>query len=119
MSNNTCYIFIYYSFSNHSILCKPIFLLPERSSWIILLRICLNVLLDFGVHLAEFTIDTNGNLPVRQLASVLLKQYVENHWCNGADKFSSPEASERAKARIKLLIPEGLKETESKVIIVL
>ena len=48
-------------------------------------------LLEFGVHLAEITIDTTGLLAIRQLASVLLKQYVEAHWSQHSDKFRSPE----------------------------
>ncbi len=39
------------------------------------------VLSEFGVHLAGFTVDHNEQLAIRQLASVLLKQYVEAHWC--------------------------------------
>jgi hypothetical protein len=52
---------------------------------------------------------------VRQLASVLLKQYVETHWCSYSEKFQSPEATEHAKVTIKELLPHGLKESISKV----
>lgn len=41
---------------------------------------------EFGVHLVELTLDRNGPLPIRQLASVLLKQYVEAHWCTDSEK---------------------------------
>ena len=71
---------------------------------------------DFGVHLTEFTLDPEGVLAVRQLASVLLKQYVETHWCSYSDKFRAPETTEHAKATIKGLLPHGLKESISKVI---
>lgn len=30
-----------------------------------------------------------------QLASVVLKQYVENHWCAQSEKFRLPETTER------------------------
>lgn len=43
---------------------------------------------EFGVHLVELTLDRNGPLPIRQLASVLLKQYVEAHWCTNSEKVS-------------------------------
>lgn len=46
---------------------------------------------EFGVHLAELTVDPNGPLAIRQLASVLLKQYVEVHWCIHSEKFRAPE----------------------------
>jgi hypothetical protein len=72
---------------------------------------------DFGIHLAEFTVDSDGPLPVRQLASVLLKQYVETHWCNYSSTFQPPETTEHAKVTIKELLPLGLKESISKVCI--
>ena len=49
---------------------------------------------EFGVHLAEFTIDPHGALAIRQLASVLLNQYVEAHWSQHSEKFRVPETSE-------------------------
>ena len=49
--------------------------------------------LEFGVHLAELTVDPSGPLAIRQLASVLLKQYVEVHWCQQSEKFRDPETS--------------------------
>ncbi|KAJ9582618.1 hypothetical protein L9F63_023037 [Diploptera punctata] len=75
----------------------------------------LEVTEDFGIHLTEFTLDPGGSLALRQLASVLLKQYVETHWCSYADKFRPPETLEHAKVTIKGLLPHGLKESISKV----
>ena len=49
---------------------------------------------EFGVHLAELTIDPAGPLAIRQLASVLLKQYVEAHWSQHSEKFRAPETTE-------------------------
>jgi len=51
--------------------------------------------LEFGVYLAEFTVDTSVAVEVRQLASLLLKQYVEVHWSQHSDKFREPETTER------------------------
>ncbi|EDO29874.1 predicted protein, partial [Nematostella vectensis] len=51
----------------------------------------LEVTEEFGVHLAELAIDTEGALAIRQLASVILKQYVEAHWCCDSEKFHPPE----------------------------
>lgn len=76
----------------------------------------LEVTEEYGIHLTEFVIDPNGHLPIRQLASVLLKQYVEIHWCSLADKFRPPELNNTAKKRIKELLPLGLRESISKVI---
>ncbi|XP_041347809.1 importin-9-like [Gigantopelta aegis] len=75
----------------------------------------LEVTEEFGVHLAEITIDTCGLLAVRQLASVLLKQYVEAHWSQHSDKFRSPETIDAAKQHIRELLPQGLYESVSKV----
>lgn len=76
----------------------------------------LEVTEEFGIHLTEFVVDPNGLLPIRQLASVLLKQYVETHWCSLAEKFRPPELNNAVKERIKELLPLGLRESISKVI---
>ena len=41
---------------------------------------CTQVTDDFGVLLCELTLDPGSPLPVRQLAAVLLKQYIDVHW---------------------------------------
>jgi hypothetical protein len=75
----------------------------------------LEVTEEFGVHLAEFTVDPQGALAIRQLSSVLLKQYVEAHWSQLSEKFRPPETPEGAKAAIRQVLPMGLKESISKV----
>ena len=35
---------------------------------------------EYGVYLCELTLNPQGLLPVRQLAAVLLKQYIDAHW---------------------------------------
>ncbi|XP_067100238.1 importin-9 [Osmerus mordax] len=75
----------------------------------------LEVTEEFGVHLAELTVDPQGALAIRQLASVILKQYVETHWCSQSEKYRPPETSDRAKAAIRDLLPGGLREAISKV----
>ncbi|KAM4588447.1 importin-9 [Odontesthes bonariensis] len=75
----------------------------------------LEVTEEFGVHLAELTVDPQGALAIRQLASVILKQYVETHWCSQSEKFRPPETTDQAKAAIRGLLPSGLRESISKV----
>ncbi|XP_070557729.1 LOW QUALITY PROTEIN: importin-9-like [Ptychodera flava] len=75
----------------------------------------LEVTEEFGTHLAEFTLDPQGALAIRQLASVILKQYVEAHWSQHSDKFRSPETPESAKIAIRTMLPSGLRESISKV----
>nr|XP_058971952.1 importin-9-like isoform X1 [Pocillopora verrucosa]XP_058971953.1 importin-9-like isoform X1 [Pocillopora verrucosa] len=58
----------------------------------------LEVTEEFGVHLAELTVDREGALAIRQLASVILKQYVEAHWNSSAEKFRPPETTDAAYA---------------------
>lgn len=89
------------------------------------------------MHLTELTLDPNGHLPIRQLASILLKQYVEVHWSSQSEKFVAPQTTDeviiiiltlpygvkllkllyhqKAKAAIRHMLPIGLKETISKV----
>lgn len=76
----------------------------------------LEVTEEFGIHLTEFVIDPHGHLPIRQLASILLKQYVETHWTSLAEKFRPPELKQVTKERIKELLPLGLCEPISKVL---
>lgn len=75
----------------------------------------LEVTEEFGVHLAELTLNPEGPLAIRQLASVLLRQYVEAHWSPLSEKFRQPETTEEAKVAIRQMLPHGLKETISKV----
>ena len=76
----------------------------------------LEVTEEFGIHLTECVVDPNGHLPIRQLASVLLKQYVDSHWYYLGEKFQPPETKHAAKERIKELLPLGLRESVNKVI---
>lgn len=46
------------------------------------------------MHLAELTVDPQGPMSIRQLASVLLRQYVDAHWSHNAEKFRTPETVE-------------------------
>ena len=51
----------------------------------------IHFLTEFGLFLTEFTISKDYPLPVRQLASVLLRQYVESHWSHLSEKYQPPE----------------------------
>ncbi|CAH3035838.1 unnamed protein product [Porites lobata] len=76
----------------------------------------LEVTEEFGVHLAELTVDRTGALAIRQLASVILKQYIEAHWTVNGEKYRDPQTTGAAKAEIwHLLLLEGLQESISKV----
>lgn len=70
---------------------------------------------EYGVLLAELTLQHNGVLPVRQLAALLLKQYIDVHWSAESNKFRPPETGLQAKQAIRQMLPMGLKESISKV----
>ncbi len=65
--------------------------------------------------LCELTLNPLEPLPQRQMTAVLLKQYVDIHWTPDAEKFVSPEASPAAKETIRRMLPQGLKDSISKV----
>lgn len=70
----------------------------------------------YGVYLAEMVLDTGLDLGLRQLASVMLKQYVEESWTiNDESEKLHPLASDQAKKMIKSILPEGLYDPNSKV----
>lgn len=50
---------------------------------------------EYGVVLAELVASRDVGVAYRQLASVLLKQYVETHWSNLSDKFTEPVPDEQ------------------------
>ena len=70
---------------------------------------------EFGVALTELTLEQDGVLQIRQMAALLLKQYVDTHWTSLSEKFKGPETTPAAKATIRNMLPHGLKESISKV----
>ncbi len=70
---------------------------------------------EYGVLLTELTLQPDGSPPLRQMAALLLKKYVDTHWSSDSDKFQAPEATPQAKATIRNMLPHGLKESISKV----
>ncbi|KAK2705088.1 hypothetical protein QYM36_017210, partial [Artemia franciscana] len=70
---------------------------------------------SYGVHLAEISIDPLVHLPLRQLSSIVLREYTNKHWSSFCDNFTSPEPSEESKVTIRRLLVIGLKEPDTKV----
>ena len=75
----------------------------------------IDIFTEYGVALTELTLEQNGILQVRQMAALLLKQYVDTHWTSCSEKFKGPETSPAAKATIRSMLPHGLRESISKV----
>lgn len=85
------------------------------------------------MSLAEFTIDQHIHIGIRQLASVMLKQYVDDCWTGEGDENEEQDGvralgtmpsdqstgmllvNDEAKMKIKKLLPEGLYDQNSKV----
>ncbi|XP_055594420.1 importin-9 isoform X2 [Uranotaenia lowii] len=73
----------------------------------------------YGIYLAEITINQNLALALRQLASVMLKQYVEDCWSVGENEESTGDGAllvnNEAKIAIKTILPQGLYDPNSKI----
>ena len=52
---------------------------------------------EYGVVLAELTASGEVGLAYRQLASVLLRQYLDCHWSSLAEKFAEPVATDHVR----------------------
>lgn len=52
---------------------------------------------------------------IRQMGSVLFKQYVESHWNKNSEKFKEPEVRDEVKQQIKMRLPVGLADPSSKI----
>ncbi|BFF89262.1 importin-9 [Drosophila madeirensis] len=75
----------------------------------------------YGVYLSEIIMNQSHELPLRQIAIVMLTRYVENHWTDvnaeglKNDKANSCMASEQAKRTIRNILPNGLYDPNSKI----
>ena len=74
-------------------------------------------ILGYGIYLAELTLEESLDLGLRQLASVLLKKYVDEHWAydQDGDEQTKLLASDQAKVAIKTILPKGLYSNNSKI----
>lgn len=70
-----------------------------------------SVNIGYGVYLAEFTMNQSFDLALRQLASVMLKKYAEDHW----DNDDAAGATNQAKEMIRKILPNGLYDPNSKI----
>lgn len=56
---------------------------------------------DYGWHLTEIRLSSQVDWPIRQLAALLLKQYIQCHWSANGDKFQQPQVTPENKQRIR------------------
>ncbi|KAH8313820.1 hypothetical protein KR067_012298 [Drosophila pandora] len=72
----------------------------------------------YGVYLSEIIMNQAHELPLRQIAIIMLTRYVENHWTDERDsgeKINGCMASEQAKRTIRNILPNGLYDPNSKI----
>lgn len=69
----------------------------------------------YGAVLCRIILANDVSVHLRQLAAVLLKQYVKQHWVEGERGFQSPETSEQEKQQIRQSLPMGLRDADSKI----
>lgn len=77
-----------------------------------------DLLLGYGVYLAEFIMNQSFDIALRQLAGVMLTKYVEEHWAmpsEGEDANTTVVATDQAKQMIRKILPNGLYDSNSKI----
>ena len=62
------------------------------------------MLTEFGLHLIEIAVSDSISLSIRQLSTVLLKQYIESHWVSNSDKHIPPVVAPNIKSIIRDLL---------------
>lgn len=75
------------------------------------------VITGYGVYLSEIIMNQAHELPLRQIAIIMLTRYVEHHWTyiEETGKSSGGIASEQAKRTIRNILPNGLYDPNSKI----
>ncbi|XP_055903747.1 importin-9 [Eupeodes corollae] len=66
----------------------------------------------YGVYLSELIMNQSFELSLRQMACVMLRHYVENHWNEGEE---NSIVTEQAKKTIRNILPNGLYDPNSKI----
>lgn len=69
----------------------------------------------FGVALAKITVNRGLPLGLRQLAAVLLKQYVKQHWQEGEENYVPPTVVLADKVVIRHLLLQSLDDPHRKI----
>lgn len=70
---------------------------------------------DIGPLLLQVVLARDVSQDVRQLATLVLKKYIKEHWDENARNFEPPVAPEAAKAMVRNAIPGGLTDPSSKI----
>uniref|UniRef100_A0A1B0ABT5 Importin N-terminal domain-containing protein n=1 Tax=Glossina pallidipes TaxID=7398 RepID=A0A1B0ABT5_GLOPL len=78
--------------------------------------------MSYVVYLSELIVNQSFDLPLRQIACVMLTRYVENHWGERDGEGNPSEAgscglvaTDQAKHTIRKILPNGLYDPNSKI----
>ncbi|KAH3759284.1 Importin 9 [Pelomyxa schiedti] len=69
----------------------------------------------FGVELAVTSLKQDIPVPARQMAAIVLKNYVRQHWDSKSSKFVAPPVESTDKQALREILPFGLGDPESKI----
>ncbi|EEH57214.1 uncharacterized protein MICPUCDRAFT_486, partial [Micromonas pusilla CCMP1545] len=69
----------------------------------------------FGVGLARVSLNQALPYGTRQLAAVVLKKYVKEHWQEGEGRHVPPQTSDEEKAAMREILPAGLGDPIAKI----
>ena len=69
----------------------------------------------FGLALTRVALNQQTPYGTRQLAAVVLKKYIKEHWQEGEGRFFPPQTSDEEKAAIRELLPVGLSDPTGKI----
>ena len=65
--------------------------------------------------LTRITLEVAVPLEVRQLAAVVLRQFIRIHWSESADSFTEPAPSENEKAAVRAVLTNGLSDETPRI----
>lgn len=68
-----------------------------------------------GLALLEISLHTGLDPGIRQLASVLLKSHIREHWTTESPRFKEPPIGAEEQAAIKARLPAGLPDGDRKL----
>ncbi|XP_064954895.1 uncharacterized protein LOC135582900 isoform X1 [Musa acuminata AAA Group] len=69
----------------------------------------------FGAALSKIMVNKEISFGLRQLAAVLLKQFIKQHWQEDEENFVHPVVSPEEKAAIRQLLPPCLDDSHGKI----
>ena len=70
---------------------------------------------DYSIYLAEVILTNDEALEERQMATVLLKNFISTHWNSDSQGSKEPTVKSVVKTKLKSVLPLGLSDTVRKI----